>query len=169
MPRLRVMTTTPASWKTALSWATESAFCERSMPYSFTCGRTRWLADGRLRCPCRRCSTGESVEREGGAHAKRGAGHEEAEAAALKLISPSRPEIKREAPTGGLGRMNGRRKEARRCGRASRRKTVQVKPEQAAPASDLHRGFGRRRSGGVGRGRSSGVGRSRGGGVGRHR
>ncbi len=30
------MTTTPTSLKTALSWATESAFCERSMPYSFT-------------------------------------------------------------------------------------------------------------------------------------
>ena len=35
-PRLRVMTTTPASLKTALSWATASVFCERSMPYSFT-------------------------------------------------------------------------------------------------------------------------------------
>src|SRR5258706_10838139 len=66
MPRLRVTTTTPASLKLALSAATASAFCERSMPYSFTCDRTgiarKGLAPGdRLRCPLRKSGAGESV------------------------------------------------------------------------------------------------------------
>jgi len=60
MPRLRVITTTPTSLKTAFSDATDSAFCERSMPYSFTndrAGKARtagYVVHGRK-------ATGESV------------------------------------------------------------------------------------------------------------
>src|SRR3546814_10478603 len=38
------LTTTPTSPKTALSWATASVFCERSMPYSFVMIGAEWSA-----------------------------------------------------------------------------------------------------------------------------
>ena len=110
MPRLRVTTTTPTSLKIALRAATDSAFCERSMPYSFTCDRGAKPPRGRLRFrPCR-SRNGRVRDGEGACRSAKGVALQEGEAKEPPEISFPRLgwKLSRADPgTNCLGRMTG--------------------------------------------------------------